>query len=331
LLKEDTIFTVKKSLKMIAVNTESDDPFFNLAAEEYLFNERRDDYLLLTVNTPCVIIGKHQVAHVEVDSRYTDRMNIPVIRRISGGGTVYHDPGNLNFAIIRQSEQGRQVDFRYYTKPVIDFLGSAGVNAVFEGKNDLTVEGLKISGNAEHVYKERVLHHGTLLFDASLENMRGSIKPKNDRYSTRGVESNRTSVTNLKGRLLNINTIRELKESMLGYFRETMTGLTEITLDPREKESIAAISESRYKTWEWNWAYGPPYTFTSEVSISGTLCPCRLYVKDGIIWECDLGGTSEINLAGKKLIGCRHMPEDIRNIFYSEGMLLTDDEVYGFF
>src|SRR5512137_1221492 len=132
---------------MFSLIQESHDPFFNLAAEEYLLHDRKEDFFILSVNDPSVIIGKHQVTHREVNTRFTTSRKIPVIRRISGGGAVYHDRGNLNFAFIRQSEHGKQVDFRYYTQPVIDFLGSLGVAAVFGGKNDLTVDGLKISGN----------------------------------------------------------------------------------------------------------------------------------------------------------------------------------------
>ncbi len=146
----------------------STDPFFNLAVEEYLLRNRTEDFLVLGINDPSVIIGKHQVAHREADTKFVMENNIPVIRRISGGGTVYHDFGNVNFSFILNSARGTQVDFRKYTLPVIEFLASLKVNAELEGKNDLKVNGLKISGNAEHVYRERVLHHGTLLFNADL-------------------------------------------------------------------------------------------------------------------------------------------------------------------
>ena len=151
---------------MLCLNLESTDPYFNLAVDEYLLKNRKEDFLILGINDTSVIIGKHQVAHRESATKFVTQNNIPVIRRISGGGTVYHDNGNLNFSFILKSEQGKQVDFRKYTLPVISFLASLGVDAKFEGKNDLKVNGLKISGNAEHVYHDRVLHHGTLLFNS---------------------------------------------------------------------------------------------------------------------------------------------------------------------
>jgi lipoate-protein ligase A len=316
---------------MLTVVLASNDPFFNLAAEDFLLHERTDDFLILSVNDPSVIIGKHQVAHREVNAKLTAEDGIPVLRRISGGGTVYHDRGNLNFAFIRQSEAGKQVDFRYYTAPIIDFLDHLGIKAVFEGKNDLTVEGLKISGNAEHVFRERVLHHGTLLFDASLGNMKKYLKPESENYSTRGVSSNRTSVTNLKGKLKGIDTMDQFMGSMAGYFSGSIPGLNPYELTADEINRIERISGSRYKTWEWNWGYGPPYTFTASFDISGRGHRCRFLVKDGIIWESDISGSVELEAVGKSLIGCRHMHKDILKIFRDQNISVTDEEVYGLF
>jgi lipoate---protein ligase len=316
---------------MLTVALASNDPFFNLAAEDFILHDRTDDFLILSVNDPSVIIGKHQVAHREVNAKLTGEDGIPVLRRISGGGTVYHDRGNLNFAFIRQSEAGKQVDFRYYTAPIIQFLASLGISAIFEGKNDLTVDGLKISGNAEHVFRERVLHHGTLLFDASLENMKKYLKPESENYSTRGVSSNRTSVSNLKGKLKGIDTMDQFMGSLEDYFIGSIPGLKHYELTPDEVTKIERISESKYKTWEWNWGYGPPYTFTAMFDISGIAHRCRFLVKDGIIWESDISGSSELAAVGKRLIGCRHMYKDILSIFRDQNIPVTDEEAYGFF
>jgi lipoate-protein ligase A len=306
----------------------SKDPYFNLAAEDYLLHERGEDFLILSINDPSVIIGKHQVTHREVNTRFTGEMNIPVIRRISGGGAVYHDHGNLNFAFIRQSEHGRQVDFVYYTKPVIDFLGSLGIAAFFGGKNDITVNGLKVSGNAEHVYRERVLHHGTLLFDASVESMRNALKPANGNYSSKGVESNRTSVANLKGMGAISGTIEEFTSVMLSFFLMTFPGLQPFDLSETEIKAISEIAESKYKSWEWNYAYGPPYTFTTEFTASGRNFRCRFYVKDGVIWESDMEGTIEIAAAAKRLIGCRHLYGDMAEVLLNENIAITNEEIY---
>jgi lipoate-protein ligase A len=320
-----------KSVIMLSTILESNDPWFNLAAEEYLLHHRSEDFFVLSINDTSVIIGKHQVAHREVNTRYVEENNIPVLRRISGGGTVYHDRGNLNFAFIRQGEQGKQVDFRFYTQPVIDFLKHIGIVAVFEGKNDLTVNGLKISGNAEHVFRERVLHHGTLLFNASLDNMKQSLRPLTCNYATRGVESNRSSVTNLKELLKNTGSTEELMIRMAEYFKNAFGGMHPFNFSGEEVSKIKDIAETKYKTWEWTWGYGPPYTFTSVVRISGNDHHCRLHIKDGIIWECDIDGNVEMMAAGKKLIGCRHSPEDLRRVFLAENIPISDNEIFEFF
>jgi len=258
-------------------------------------------------------------------------MKIPVIRRISGGGAVYHDHGNLNFTFIRNSEQGKQVDFAFYTKPVIGFLASVGIEAVFGGKNDITVNGLKVSGNAENVFRERVLHHGTLLFDASVENMRSSLKPSNGNYSSRGVESNRTSVQNLKGMGKMPRSIEDLSMMMIDYFRNNFSALYDFALTDTELQDIRSAAETKYKVWEWNFGYGPPYTFTSRFVASGKNCSCRFVVKDGIIWESEITGTDCMVAAGKKLIGCRHMYDDIARLLRYENISVTEEEIYNLF
>ena len=316
---------------MLAICPETHDPFFNLAVEDYLLHNRKEDFLILSVNDPCVIIGKHQVVHREVNTMFTEEKKIPVIRRISGGGTVFHDRGNLNFAFIKQSQAGKQVDFRLYAQPVIDFLSSIGLNVVFKGKNDLTIDGLKISGNAEHIFRERVLHHGTLLFNASLDDMRQSIKAKSDRYFTHAVVSNRTSVTNLKMRLPDIKTIEELRESMLSYFLQSISALQRFTLSEAEEAAARSLAENKYQTWEWNYGYGPQYTFKNWFEVNGKACQVHLLVKDGIIWECKVEGTDDIKAAFKKLIGCRHMYQDLLDKFHSEAIPVPDAEIIKFF
>jgi lipoate-protein ligase A len=315
---------------MLSICSDSKQPFFNLAAEEYYLQNRKEDFVILSINDPCVVIGKHQVVHREVNTHFIEEKKIPVLRRISGGGAVYHDRGNLNFAFIRQSETGKQVDFRLYTEPVVAFLNWSGVNAVFQGKNEITVDGLKISGNAEHVFRERVLHHGTLLFDASLEDLRQSLKEKSENYSTRAVESNRTRVTNLKERLLNIIDTDQFMASMHNFLMQK-SDLHTYMMTEEERYAICQLADSKYKTWEWNYGYGPQYTFNNWFEVAGKAYRCRLMVKDGIIWECDFEGSEEMKIAGKKLIGCRHMYQDLLKKFRNENIPVTDEEIYKFF
>ncbi len=316
---------------MLCINLESHDPCFNLATGEYLLKNRDEDFLILGINEKSVIIGKHQAAHRETNTRFITENNIPVLRRISGGGTVFHDRGNLNFTFIRQSEPGKQVDFRKNTAPVIDFLFSLGVNARFEGKNDLKINGLKISGNAEHVHRTRVLHHGTLLFDSSPDDLRNSLRKNTSDYTTRAVESNPSSVTNLKESLKNISDILEFRVEMMNYFLATSPGAELFRLTPEESDGIKFLAETKYRTWEWNYAYGPDYHLTKRFELNNRSHTCRLFVKDGIIQECEIEGSQKMGVAGKELVGCRHMVADILKILNERGILAQREDVYNFF
>jgi len=316
---------------MYCINLESYDPFFNLAIEESLLKNSDEEYLILGINNPCVIIGKHQSAHREVNTKFIVENKIPVIRRISGGGTVFHDNGNLNFTFIRKGESGKQVDFRKYTKPVIDFLLSLGITAKFEGKNDLKVDGLKISGNAEHIHRNRVLHHGTLLFSISLEMLRASLRKDASCYSSRAVVSNPSSVLNLKEKLTRFNDIDEFRTEMINYFLKNLPHIVPYNLTQRETNEAESIAISKYKTWEWNWAYGPEYNFINNFKINGMLHSCNLFIKDGIIWKSTIEGSDQMKFVSKKLIGCRHMVSDFSEVFRKENIILSEEEIYNFF
>jgi lipoate-protein ligase A len=316
---------------MFCINLDTYDPFFNLAIEEFLLKTSKEEYFILGVNSPSVIIGKHQSGHREVNTKYVTENKIPVIRRISGGGTVFHDTGNLNFSFISNSESGKQVDFRKYTQPVIDFLSSMGVEARFEGKNDLKVEGYKISGNAEHIHGNRVLHHGTLLFNTSLDMLRKSIRKDTSCYTSRAVESNPARIINLKERINCFNSLGEFRSEMMNFFLKYFPDNVPCLLTSEEISQAESIANSKYKTWEWNWAYGPEYLFINSFELEKTNYTCRLFVKDGIIIECSIEGSETIRNLSGKLIGCRHMVSDLSDILQAENIFSGGEEVFNFF
>jgi lipoate-protein ligase A len=320
---------------MLCLSLNSTDPFFNLAVDEYLLKNSDLEYLILGINDRSVIVGKHQSAHRETDTKFITGRKIPLIRRISGGGTVFHDRGDLNFTFILNSKEGKQIDFRKYTLPVIGFLSSIGVEAKFEGKNDLKVGGLKISGNAEHVYRNRILHHGTLLFDTDLELMRGALRKDTSKYETRAVNSNPSSVTNLAGVLKStdnqIDTIHEFKSLMLNWFLNNSPGSRITDLSDKETEDIKSLAETKYRTWEWNYAYGPEYHFNAIFKYNRTVSSCSLHVKDGIIREIEIKGSGVLEQAGKKLVGCRHMPNEIQQVLEKENIFNPGFDIYNFF
>jgi lipoate---protein ligase len=315
---------------MFLLNKQSTDPFFNLAAEEYLLKKSDSEYLILYINSPCIVIGKHQVSHREADTEFITRNSIPLIRRISGGGTVFHDEGNLNFAFISNAKEGKQIDFRKYTLPVIKFLSVLGVEARFEGKNDLKVNGLKISGNSEHVFRHRVLHHGTLLYDTNLDLLKGSIRKDASSYSTRAVTSNPSHVINLKILLPEVLDMNDLRSKMKTFFIDK-NDFHVTDFSPQQKADIESLAVEKYSTWDWNYAYGPDYEFRKCFTFAAKEHVCRMFVKDGIITDCEIQGSEEMKAASKKIRGCRHIPGDLANVLSEEITLCDQEMVYNFF
>ena len=309
----------------------SSDPYFNLAADEFLLRNSDDEYFLLSINKRSVITGKHQIPHREADTRFVTVHGIPVIRRISGGGTVFHDSGNLNFSFILNSSEGKQIDFMKYTLPVISFLASLGIEARFEGKNDLKVGGLKISGNAEHIYRNRVLHHGTLLFSADLDFLRKCIRKDTSVYETRAVSSNPSPVTNLDGMLGTVRDTTHFRDLMLEWFLAYQPGSYKSTLSDDETRQIGELAETRYKSWEWTYAYGPPYRLRKVFNYGGKEVLCDLAVQDGIIIQCLLTGHGDLENTGILLKGCRHMVSSVKEILGKENIFRPGFDVFNLF
>lgn len=183
-------------MKLLILDTKN--PHLNLAIEEYLFLNSNDDIFMLWQNEPTVVIGKNQNAYAEIDRDFIKANNIHVARRISGGGAVYHDLGNVNYTFISGMHEGKGIDFEYFTSPIIDALATLGVNASLSGRNDLMTEGKKFSGNAQHSAHGRTLHHGTLLFDSDLDVLSSALKVDEEKIKSKAIKSTRSRVTNLK-------------------------------------------------------------------------------------------------------------------------------------
>jgi lipoate---protein ligase len=274
---------------MLFLLSKTDDPYINLATEEFLLKHLSEDVIFIYTNTPCVIVGKHQNALAEINYRFLTEQNIPLIRRISGGGTVYHDPGNINFSFVRNGEEGNLVNFRSFIEPIVGFLNKLGVAAEISSRNDILVNGLKVSGNAEHIYKKRTLHHGTLLFSSQLNNLRNALSVTPGKYIDKAVKSVRSHVANINVYSPENLTTEVFKEDLCQYLFSLFNAVP-YNLTPDANIHIQESIETRYKQIHWNFGYSPNYAFMNKSTIGPFNLTITMKVERGIIQDTSLIG-----------------------------------------
>jgi len=257
---------------MLCILPGSDDPYFCLAAEEYLLRNFTDDVFMLWQSKDTVVVGKHQNAMGEIDYRYTRENGIKIARRISGGGTVFHDRGNVNFTFIRNVAGPHEISFSHFTRPIVEALATIGVLAETSGRNDLLVDGKKISGNAEHVFKNRVLHHGTLLYQSNLATLGNAIRVKPGKYVGKAVQSNRSTVANIADFMKEPIPIAQFIDKIMDYQLNSSPNCKMHLFSSDDRSTISQLAKEKFETWEWQFGYSPAYTFTNKVYLSsGTL------------------------------------------------------------
>ena len=267
---------------MLCILNNNTDPYFNIAAEDYLLKNSGEDIFMLYRNEPSIIVGKHQNTFAEINYKFVKENKIKIVRRLSGGGTVFHDLGNVNFTFIQNGKEGTLIDFVKFTEPVIHTLNLMGVHATRSGRNDILVEGLKISGNAEHIYKTRTLHHGTLLFSSKLDVLKNGLKTNPENFSDKAVKSVRSPVTNISNYLkdYSIDTfIQKVQSSVLEFFPKTDFH----TFNDSETEIINNLVNQKYATWEWNFGYSPKFKIITQGIIKEIFVSLFLEVDKGII------------------------------------------------
>lgn len=253
----------------VYIETLTTDPDFNLALEEYVFNHmpRDKEYLMTWRNDNAIIIGRHQNTLSEIDESYVRKQGIRVVRRLSGGGAVYHDLGNLNFTFI-VDDNSALVDLHRFCLQVAEALKTLGVDAQVDGRNDILVNGHKISGNAQYRKEGRVMHHGTLLFDSDLTILGAALKPDPEKIQAKGVKSVRSRVGNIRALLPNDMTLPQFREHLANTL---LSGIphSRYTLTEEDIAAVEAIRAERYGTWQWNYGTSPACTLLRKRRIEG--------------------------------------------------------------
>ncbi|REJ08402.1 lipoate--protein ligase [Halobacillus trueperi] len=292
------------------------DPRINLAIEEYALKnlDINDTYLLFYINEPSIIIGKNQNTVEEINTSYVEENGIHVVRRLSGGGAVYHDLGNLNFSFITKDDGDSFHDFAKFTKPVTEALKKLGVNAELSGRNDIVAEdGRKISGNAQFSTRGRMFSHGTLMLDSEIENVVSALNVKTEKIKSKGIKSIRSRVANISEFLDEKISMEEFKNLILRYIFNVkdVKDVPQYKLTKEDWENIYKLAEERYKNWDWNYGKSPKFNIQHTKRIEGAgSYDIRLDVAKGHIQNAkifgDFFGVGDINEIEEKLIGTKY-------------------------
>lgn len=301
--------------ELVTIDNEGiDDPRVNLAIEEYALREfdPRYTYLLFYVNRPSIILGRNQNALEEINLRYVRERGIPVVRRLSGGGAVYHDKGNLCFSFITDYQQDRLHNFRLFTEPVVRVLQSLGVPAMLEGRNDLVVEGKKISGNAQFSTPRRMASHGTLLLNTDLTAISRALIAKPDAAHRAKYASVRARVANIADYLTKDLDVARLRAVLLtGIFAGS--GIRRYRLSARDWEGVQRTMARRYARPEWNYGESPRASVARSRRFGFGRIEAKLEVKGGRIEQArlfgDFLGTKDVRGIERALAGTWYEPE----------------------
>lgn len=304
---------------MLIIKNRFTNPYFNLAAEEYLLKNFDDDIFTLWRNENAIIVGKHQNTLAEINLEHVQANKVSVVRRLSGGGAVFHDLGNINFTFISNAKAGDElkIDFRYFTTPIIEVLKEIGVNAEFSGRNDLLIEGQKFSGNAEHIYhlKKRTLHHGTLLFASEIADLSAALKVNPLKFQDKAVKSFRSRVTNISSHLKSELTVMEFYDLVIDFISKRYEDVKFYSYTQEDLDAINNLVETKYNTWDWNFGYSPKYTFQKMIKSEGGFVEIYIDVDKGIIenirFHGDFFNVKDIEELEILLKGCKHDPSEI--------------------
>lgn len=271
------------------IETNSIDPYYNLAFEEYVLTHYKDDdYLMLWQNDNTIVVGVNQNPLEEVNLRLAETYNVNLVRRSTGGGAVYHDLGNLNFSYITDWDDGDVMGYEHFLKPIASAFGKIGLSIEIKGRNDLLLDGKKISGSAQRLVDGRILHHGTLLINSDLEKMEQLLHVSADKIQSKGIKSVRSRVTNIQEYTWKRLDVESVKELLLQHwFGETVKSEK---LGKDQLNEVKLIACHKYRAWNWLYGRSPKFNFKNKKRFAGGAVEVHMDIKDGVISKCMING-----------------------------------------
>ncbi|MDY6367504.1 MAG: lipoate--protein ligase [Clostridia bacterium] len=305
--------------KFLFLTHDNHDPYFNLASEEYLLKSKKEYFIYLWINSPAVIVGKNQNTLQEVNLTYTEQNGIKVVRRLTGGGAVYHDYGNVCYTVIAPYN-AEEDNYKKFTAPVIGYLKTLGVNAEFAGRNDILINGKKFSGNAQTIYGDRILHHGTILFKTDMSVLGKALNPSKIKMESKGIKSVRSRVVNVYDVLPEKITLNDFYNGLCDFFRRTCG---QYVFTDCDEKKINELVKERYSTYEWNIGSSPTgkNVYTERFRF-GTLT-LSFDTQNGYVENADIHGDfftlKDLTPFVKKLNGKRLIKEDFIKAFSDMG------------
>ncbi|MFM1515116.1 lipoate--protein ligase [Helcococcus ovis] len=308
---------------MIYLEAKGNDPAYNTALELFAFNElaKKDNVFMLWINQPCIVVGKNQNTREEIDQHYCDENDIKIVRRISGGGAVYHDYNNLNYTIISNEDDEADFNFKSLSQPVIDTLAEMGVKAEFTGRNDLQIGDQKFCGNAQYIKGKRIMHHGCIMFDVDLSVLTKALTVSKDKYESKGKKSVRARVTNIKPHLEDQTlTVKDFMNT-LRNFMDKKYHMEEYVLTEEDEKKVLAIKAEKNDSWDWVYGKNPEFTVQRKRKLPTGKVEANINVINNVIENVkfygDFFGVKDVVELAQKLQGIRYDRKSVEKVINS--------------